>query len=269
MTIGPVALHCSGTRRVAWLRRLNGHDEEAVDGTGTADALALLDRVLVDAQGEPDPGAVVQMPAADRDLLLAAVYVDTYGPGIASTVTCRRCGEPFDVRFSLPDMVRAVDDERAITDAAERSDPPGLVRTSDGRVFRVPTGVDELGVAGLDADAAVSTLLQRCAVEGDPTADPERVERAMRQLAPLLDREIEIGCPECGASQQVRFELQGYLLRALLQERAVRTREIHRLALAYGWRLDEILSLPRRTRQRYAALVEAEPVAPVSPRRSA
>jgi hypothetical protein len=272
MMIGPVPLRCSAECRAAWLRELSGHDEEAVDGTGTAAALTLLDRLLGGGQqGRADPAVASQLAAADRDRLLAALYVDTYGPDIRTTARCRHCAAPFDVEFSLSDLIESLDEEweagLASRLATEVPGAPGVYRLADGRMFRLPNGADELAVAGQGAAQAERELLERCMLEGDPGEDPALVEAAMRQVGPLIDRDLDVTCPECGAAQAVHFEVQFYLLRALMQERSRLTREVHRLALAYGWRMDEILSLPRRTRHRYAALVEAE--APFDRRRPA
>jgi hypothetical protein len=262
MTIGPVSLRCSAGCRAGWLRELTGHDEEAVDGTGTAAALALLDRVLWDEHQERARLPIAsQLAAADRDRLLAALYVDTYGPGIRTAARCRQCEAPFDVEFSLPDLIDSLGEEQESGPGAplvtEVAGAPGVYRLADGRTFRLPTGADELAVAGQGAEQGERELLRRCMLEGDP-ADPASVEAAMQHVAPLVDQDLDVICPECGAAQAVRFEVQFYFLRALIQERARLTRDVHRLALAYGWRLDEILSLPRRTRHRYAELVEAD-----------
>src|SRR5205085_6196451 len=97
-----LALEFTPAARTACLRGLCGADEEAVEGGGTAAAIALLDRLLVDAPGvEPDlalkPGRALDLAAPDRDRLLAAVYRETFGPRVESTLVCDRCGADFDM----------------------------------------------------------------------------------------------------------------------------------------------------------------------------
>lgn len=242
----------------AWvgLRELCGHDQESVDGTGTIAAIRLLDRLLVAAPGAR--GATVEaasLPASDRDRLLAAVYVRTYGPRIESTVDCACCGQPFDIDFSLPDLLDSLWEE-ARASPVERG-PEGTYKLPDGRCFRLPTGEDEVAVWHLPPQEAGRELMARCTLVGDPASDAEDIQAAMGQVAPVLNLDMDARCPECGESQSVHFDLQSYLLAALASERGQLARQVHLLASAYGWSPEEILGLPRSRRHAYAALIEA------------
>jgi len=238
------------------VRDLCGHDEQAVGGADTLTALQLLDRLFVEAPGAPVPVQAAKLTAADRDRLLVEIYVRVYGPRVESTVDCAACGEPFDLAFSLPELLDSLwqDVERAQIDV----NPEGTYGLPDGRRYRLPTGEDEGAIWGLSPEAAQRELLARCVVEGDPTVDPDAVQQAMREIAPVLDLDLDAGCPECGASQPVHFDLQSYLFSALMAERQQFTYQVHLLAAAYGWSLGEILRLTRSDRQTYAALIEAE-----------
>jgi hypothetical protein len=81
---------------------------------------------------------------------------------------------------------------------------------------------------------------------------------ALEAVAPVLDLDIGTACPECGARQSVHFDVQFYLLRAIAQERPLIAREIHRIASAYGWSLQEILGLRRSERRQFVELIESE-----------
>lgn len=219
---------------------LRGIDEMAVRGTGTVDAIALLDSVLGPAgAGRLPTAGAADLTSAERDDLLVAALARTYGPTISSTVGCGSCGEPFDLDFSLPDLVKSA--------GAQTSPLPGGVR--------LPTGADELAVMGLTADRAEAVLVERCVGEG---ADRMAALAAIEPSGRLVDIELDAACPECGERQPVTFDVQTYLLTTLTQDRARLVGEVHLLASAYGWHLAEILSLPRSDRRRYAALVDAD-----------
>ncbi len=257
-----VRLAFAGEPEWVWLGEPTGRSELAVAGTGTAEALRLLDAVLAAPAGATS-GAAGGAPAAaslaapDRDRLLAGVYVACYGPRVATTVDCGACGEPFDLDFELPALVAALTPE-------ER---PAELRLPDGRRFRLPTGEDECAVAGLDPERAARELARRCLAAGsDPDEDggdgaAEALADRLAEVAPLIDLELEGRCPECGAGQPVHFDLQHYLLAALTAERGRLLGEVHRLAAAYGWSLGEILDLPRRHRRTLVELIEADATA--------
>jgi hypothetical protein len=132
----------------------------------------------------------------------------------------------------------------------------GVYVMPDGVRFRLPTGADELRVRTLPAEKAVRELLKSCVLQAPEGVDAGAVQDAMEGVAPILDIDINTSCPECGASARVRFDLQEYLLRSLMQERRRLWRETHMLATAYGWGLNEILSLTRSDRRTLVALIE-------------
>ena len=257
MSIDQVPLHFASGSRWACLRELCGRDEQVIEGTGTVEAIRLIDRLLVAASGaEMGPGKAKELTTADRDRLLAAIYRRTYGSRIESTVHCHICDAPFDIDFSLEALLRHLDSETAQIQSEKGSD--GVFNLPDGRCFRLPTGEDEYAVLGMATEKAERILLERCLVEGDPTKDPEVLQRAMKELAPVLDLDMEARCPECDQQQTVHFDIQYYLLYMLRQEQKQLALEVHRLATAYGWSLNEILGLPRSMRKTYVKLVESE-----------
>jgi hypothetical protein len=244
--------------RQGWvsLREMRGGDEEVVEATDSANAVALLDRVLVAETGAAlGPGQARDLTVPDRDRLLAALYVRSFGLRVESTVRCPFCDQQFDVDFALDDVLSRL----LVTPAsAVERDETGLFCLPDGRRFRLPSGADEDAVAQLPLADRETALLRRCLVEGSPDVDPDAVAVAMRDAAPLLDLPVEAQCPECTRSQTVRFDLQHYLLARILEERRLRAWEFHRLARAYGWSRAEILDLSRSQRRLHVELIERE-----------
>lgn len=243
------------------LRELNGFDEQSIRGLDTATAIGLLDRLMVNAPGySAEELKAARLTASERDRLLAAVYERTFGSRIDSTMPCTLCGEIFDLSFTIEKLLAVLSASASSSSAELR--PDGTFRLPNGVRFRLPTGEDEMAIAGLSLVDAESALLERCLIEPENSVNLEAVQKAMEEVAPILDLDLDAQCPECGGKQSVHFDVQYYLLRALEQERRQMAREVHRLAIAYGWSLNEILGLFRSQRRAFVELIEADIPAP-------
>lgn len=241
--------------RWASLRDICGHDEQDAGGLGTLEAIRLLDRLVMDAPGSNvRPGKAKELPTAERDRLLAEIYSRTYGKTVESTVTCRKCQALFDVRFVLGALLDHL--SRNVKHAHAQQGHDGVFTLPEGTCFRLPTGEDECAVLEMEPDRAFSVLLRRCVINRQIPDDPDAIERAMEEAAPLLDLDMDTRCPECGERQTVHFDIQHFLLTALGRGKKLLAREVDRLARTYGWSLSEILSLPRNVRLMYVDLVD-------------
>jgi hypothetical protein len=238
-------------RRRAFLRSLTGADQVAAQ-RGT---LALLDRLLVAGSQAIQPGEAARLTVADRDRLLVALQRDVFGDRIEADATCRDCGCLFAVAFSLAALV---DGQRTqCPHGVDGPDDAGHYRLGDVS-FRLPTSEDLDGVGGLPAGHARAALLARCIVEGRGAAREAEIEAAMAALGPTLDADLETTCPHCVSRQSARFAIDRYLLKCLADERRFLLHETHRIARAYGWSHEAIMALPRRDRQDYVRLIDAE-----------
>jgi hypothetical protein len=101
-------------------------------------------------------------------------------------------------------------------------------------------------------------LLSRCAEGGDWPEGGVAFEQLLEQVAPLLDLELIAPCAECGHVHTIQFDIQTYVLGAIVAERRRLLSEINRIARAYSWSLDEILSLRRSDRRQFVELIENE-----------
>ena len=234
-----------GMHRVV-LRELTGHDERFVRDTSTAAAIALLDQ-LVEPAGES--WRTARLTASDRDRLLAAVYRLTYGDRIESTARCQRCDSPFDVL-----RTRRRDGGAGLSPATGRAAARRHIVCLGAR-FRLPVGEDSrMAVCWLKKQGPRSSNARPIVSPADRAA----VDEGAEAIAPVLDLDLDTACPECGDRQVIHFDMQFYLLRALQLERPQITREIHRIANAYGWSLHDILGLRRSERRAFVDLIESE-----------
>lgn len=245
-----------GVRR-ACLREITGQEEQGAGDAGTAAAIRLIDQLLC-KQGEYDlaPGMTAELTSSNRDALLGSVYKQTYGSKIESILTCLNCETPFELSFQLAELLHRAPED--ILEDMPRKDSDGWFSLNDHCRFRLPTGHDELAIIGVPREEAEHMLISRCIIEGDPVKCADAVQEAMQKLAPVCDVDLSAECPECRQMQPVHFNLQSYLLTALALDRPRLAREVHRLASAYGWSLQEIMGLPRSQRRTFVELVESE-----------
>ncbi|MFO7561122.1 MAG: hypothetical protein R6X02_00660 [Enhygromyxa sp.] len=259
--------------RFAAIRPLRGHDERALVGPPGLAATELLERVLVELPGTTvAPGRAWELAVCDRDRLLAAVYTQTFNDRIETDVPCLECSKGAQVGFSLAEWIadqQPNEPGRRSRGIAAGPDESCTYTLDDGIRFRLPTGVDQRELVGLEPERARAQLLARCVIvepdapRAQTVADlgPEahaKIEAAIEYLGPTIDDTFTVDCQECGAAREVRFDIQQYLLRALEHERRYLTREIHYLACSYGWSLTEILDLPRDERRAFVELVVVE-----------
>jgi len=234
-----------------FLRRLCGADEIAVDNTGTPILISLLQSLMQPVGTDNHKVNAAQIVTADRDRLLALLYISLYGAKIESTVNCAACTQKFDLDFSLDELLNHYQPSNSVSATGKYQLEPGIS-------FRLPTGEDELHINGLTGAKAEQQLLERCLLEGNAETDGEKVQQKMAELAPVLSMEMQAVCPECGHTQQVQFDMQSFFLTKLKQERPVLMREVHSIASQYHWSQQEILSLPRSVRKQYAALIQLD-----------
>jgi len=258
-----VQLEHSPGCRTAGLREITGIVEQQVAGTTTVDAVQLLENLIAEIPGSLQRDDIVQLTACDRDRLLAAIYRRIYGNRVDSSVFCAACGEVFDLHFDLTDLMDTLLPSTETELIQTQTDRSYLL--PEGIRFRLPTAEDELSVIGMLQEDAETLLLQRCMLKPE-TREMEKdgedlltkIQSAMAALAPLVDTELDAKCPECSHLQQVHFDLQHFLLQALCNDRTQLMRDLHILATAYGWGLNEILGMTRSQRKSLVAMVEMD-----------
>lgn len=239
------SLHSAQVAAVVQLREICGKDELS---SHTADSLA-----LELTSNREDLPADISLSTIDH--ILARIYRSIYGDRIECFARCVHCNRNFEMSFALSDWLESlngspIDTLRPLgSETYELQDEHGRV------VFRLPTITDLRSLATERSDLE-QALLERCVLEGN--REHSGLDSAMAQAGPLLDGEIESMCAYCELSQMVDFCLSDYLLDLLHRERSLVVREVHYIARAYRWSREEILAMPRTSRQEHVRLVLAE-----------
>ncbi|MEI6682110.1 MAG: hypothetical protein WCO44_05760 [Bacteroidota bacterium] len=232
------------------MRELTGADESSAGENNTAGVLSLLEPLII-KETAPEGFHANRIVTADRDRLIARLYISLYGTKIASTLACEGCQEKFDLDFSLDDLLAHFHPGQV------QIPEDGIYEAGPGIRFRLPAGADELATSGYDAKTAEKMMLERCLISGDPETDGKTVQLKMADIAPLLSQEMNAVCPECSQVQKVLFDMQSFFMTRFLRERQDLEEEVHLIASRYHWSHQEIVSLPRSLRKKYAALINA------------
>ncbi|GAB4205432.1 MAG: hypothetical protein OHK0022_31510 [Roseiflexaceae bacterium] len=212
-------------------------------------ALALLAAACPDESAD----ALAELSIGQRDSRLLTLRAWTFGPKVASVARCPVCAAQVDLLF-------CVDDIRA-------AEPQALVFALPVEDYiielRLPNSRD---LGALVAEHSEQVLLKRCllsvARSGQPcnagALPPEVVRQAVEQLAladPQADVQLALVCPVCGHPWQAPFDIVSFFWSEIDAWAGRMFREIHALALAYGWREEEILALSPLRRRMYLEMI--------------
>jgi hypothetical protein len=222
--------------------------------------LALLASVAqpADAPSTAPISTWADLPVTDLDVLLLRLRQLVFGDDIQAETSCpvAGCQARIDAALHIEEYLAHHTPRPAYNVTA--TDDPGWFRLHDMEVcFRLPTGTDQLAVAG--HAQPVKALLQRCLRPGRVGGRvAKRVETAMSAMAPSLAHVLQGSCPECGTTLQIFFDPRRFVLQELRSQAGFILQDIHLLATYYHWTEQHILSLPRSRRLQYVEMVRQE-----------
>ncbi len=271
--------------REVLLSPLTGREEALLAENHKGEYASLVTTVLsrcVRQIGEirPVPESLTEnLLIADRDYLLLKIREATFGSQVQATVPCPwpDCGEKTDIDFLIDDIPVTSSEEKGPIYNLVLS--PGAAFTQNGEkhrelTFRLPTGVDQSKVVPMLAQneaRALGELLTRCLQtigslnietiedieELSPLARLE-IEREMSKVAPKVELNMDINCPECARLFTLPFDLQDFFFGEMRTSRDLLYREVHYLAYHYHWSEQEIMEMPKERRRHYIDILADE-----------
>jgi hypothetical protein len=240
------------------LREPTGEDELLVlesAGPAAATILALAVRLAADPVGRAIDWPA--LPAVDLGAAALLIRGAWLGNTIRTEALCGAtgCDEPIDVAFSIPAYL---DHHRPRRFRGVSECEPGWFALPGTDVrFRIPTIADLL--EALEGSGPAATMLERCVRPSELSAAvARRIDRALEALAPRLDGALSGTCPACGQTVDLRFEPISYVLEELRDASTGLFAQVHELAFAYHWSEQAVLTLGRRRRHGYVAMVRGE-----------
>ena len=248
--------------------RLTGQDILYIWETSLAQSGFPVDRaitILAVALPGVSQERLAHLSIGKRDALLFAIREQTFGPQLESLVECPVCQERLEFSFSMADfgmanVVSAID--------LEQPEPVQQLHQHGYAVqFRALTGADLALLAGNDdVTLARRQLVQQCVVNAYKGSEavaidalPETVITSLAQRIAECDPhaaiEIDLSCPACEHRWQTIFDIVSFFWTEISMQAQRLLREVHTLALAYGWREADILSMSAARRLAYLEMV--------------
>lgn len=202
------------------LKPITGRDEEMLaeaEGAGNEFATALIISNCIQSLGHLDAVSIDtarKILIADRDFILLKQYQLTFGDKVDAVLICPACDKKMDIDFFLS-QVEVVEKNLGSQIFTMELSPLAAYEDEQGRKhrnieFRLPNGGDLEAVEGMQNEAdAVIKLLSRCVSRvGDQRMDENisrsltalarrEIEEEMSELAPRVELEMDLICPEC------------------------------------------------------------------------
>lgn len=204
------------------------------------------------AEVELDARSAAELSLGARDAALLSLRERLFGCMLPAFTLCPRCRAELEVQLTTV-KVRAA--------AAQAGATFTEVFDGVGVQYRLPSSADLHHVGGQqDAQAAYRALLERCVLSADrdgaglapaelPAAVADALAARMLEHDPQAEVLLDVTCLECGHCWQAVLDIGSYLWSEISTAARRLLLEVHSLALAYGWREQEILALgPQRRR---------------------
>ncbi len=202
---------------------------------------------------------LTRLSIGQRDGLLLRLQEQLFGTQLASVVCCPHCGERLEFSCTVEDLY--------IPHTALSTGDLTLELDGYTVQYRLPNSADlELVAHGSPPQTVPQALLHNCILSAhyqtvgcDAVDLPEHVLDAiadqMAQADPQADLQIALDCPACSHAWQSPFDIVHFLWSELHAWAQRTLMDVHRLALAYGWREADILAMSPQRRQLYLEMV--------------
>jgi hypothetical protein len=212
--------------------------------------------ILSAAAPDTPATALAQVSIGRRDARLLRLREWAFGSELPIMAACPRCHHPLETTLTVCDLCAP----------AEGPSETSLTIGEYKIRCRAPNSEDLAACVGLDVVASRRSLLGRCVIEascGDKSVPTEElpasvIEAVVGRIAETDQAEIRIDltCPDCGHRWDEVFDIVSFFWTEIDAWARRLLREVHVLALAYGWNEREILVLSPMRRQIYLAMAE-------------
>ncbi len=222
---------------------------------------------------------VQNLLVTDRDFLLLKLREANFGTQFQATIPCPwpDCGEKVDIDFSTGDIPVTASQDKGPLYTKTLSPEAAFVEnglTHREVRFRLPTGADQELISprlSENESLALAELLARCihSIGSMQIESPEQIEnlsplarmeieREMLRVAPKIELNMDVNCPECARLFTVPFDLQDFFFGEMRTSRDLLFREVHYLAYHYHWSEKEIMEMPKNQRRNYIEILADE-----------
>ena len=206
------------------------------------------------------PEKTAGLSVGKRDRQLIAIYESLFGPVLKAYAECPNCAERLEYEIEIPLL------------GSEAGGDRQEIPLSCGEIslqLRLPNSFDLIAIRACgDLRSAQKTLGQRCIVAArsgetaiaiDTLTDSTWNEIAARLAESDAGAEtlLKLTCSVCRHTWRVMLDIEPFLWAKISALAKRLLREVHILALAYGWREADILALTPVRRQLYLEMAQA------------
>jgi|SRR6185369_11109085 len=200
-----------------------------------------------------------QLSIGKRDALLLSFREVLFGSQFSGMIRCPHCRSTVEIGFSCADVRTTVPSEQAETFSVHVGEYEFNCR--------LPNSTDLLAVMyQRSIDSIGNSLFERCVTEkrfrGAELAlanlPPEVTAAVAAEIAkhdPQADIRFDLTCPDCSHQWAAIFDVVSFAWNELSAWATRLIRQVHTLALAYGWRELDILSMNPMRRQAYLEML--------------
>lgn len=231
--------------------------EDGMASTFAERALLLLGMTFPELPRE----VLTAWSVGQRDAQLLLLRQSLWGPRMIAIGVCPECRERLELNLDIRNLlpVKKAMEAGALSLSIDHFDV----------TFRVPTTQDLLAAESEDDSAkARALILSRCVLSAQEESVPLSSERlpekvideiasAMARADPLADIRLNVACPSCSHRWRTALDIVSFLWTEIEDWGARILKEVHTLALSYGWREADILALSATRRQIYLEMVRA------------
>ncbi len=266
------------------LTALTGRDEELLAQARRKESASLVTKVIsrcvlrLEDLHPVSEDIARQLLVADRQYLLLKLRQLTFGDRVHADLFCPwpECGKRVSIDFNVDDVpVKESRDKgplyhMTLSSAAAVDQEPAEREIH----FRLPNGTDQELLSPLLVEneaKALALLLTRCIQRIGKSAqiDESRIEvlsplarneieAEMERLAPKVELDMEMACPECQRRFVAPFDLQNFFFGELRAGGDRLYREVHYLAYHYHWSEHEIMDMTVEKRRKYIDVLADE-----------
>ncbi|WP_010584690.1 hypothetical protein [Schlesneria paludicola] len=204
---------------------------------------------------------LLDWPLGLRDGWLLTLRAWTLGPTLMAAGQCgsSRCQKAVEVEIAIQTLLEAwPKDWKALQGILAHAGGSWTLRAVNSR------DVAEVSAKG----SSPEDLLRRCVVEGGDfhdlmtessrTAFLAEAERVLDRLDPLSNIELELTCPDCQTIWSEPLNVVEFFWEEIAAAAKTVARDIHDLAIAYGWTEREIFGLSPARRTIYLSLIRGQ-----------
>jgi uncharacterized protein (UPF0212 family) len=200
-----------------------------------------------------------RMNIGKRDAILLAFREKLFGSHFSGVTNCPQCHASVELAFHSSEVTTTVPSESA--------DPFSFTFGDFECKCRLPNSADLLAVVGKgDADAVANALFDRCLLEKRrggvdvstsslPAEAIDAIVNEMGKRDPQADIRFALACPDCAHRWEAIFDIVSFAWNEISAWAGRLLRQVHTLAMAYGWREIDILSMSALRREVYLEML--------------